>query len=432
MIKNLLPKSLLGRSLLIIVAPLILLQIITTFIFFDRHWQTMSKRLSGLLAGEIAIIIDAVKSQEQQEREKTFLLVEGKTGMKVKFLKNETIKQKINKGMLERSLAKAIKERVRMPYYIDGDTYEELVEIQIQLEGGVISFLTNKKMLFSSTTYIFILWMFGSSLLLFAIATIFMRNQIRPIRRLAIAANNFGKGKNITNFSSGGAIEVRLASAAFQNMKTRIQRQMKQRTEMLAGVSHDLNTILTRMKLEIELMKENDSDKNNLSSDIFEMKKMIDGYLSFARGEGSERTVVKNLDAFLRSIVPDLKKENVRISLETNTNLKISLRENNFKRCINNILNNSFRYAKNIEIRSKETAGGIEITIDDDGIGIPKESRGDVFKPFFRLDSSRNLDKGSVGLGLSIARDIINSHGGEIYLKDSNLGGLRVLISLPI
>ena len=159
---------------------------------------------------------------------------------------------------------------------------------------------------------------------------------------------------------------------------------------------------------------------------------MIDGYLSFARGEGSERTVVKNLDDFLRSIVSNLKKENVRISLETNTNLKISLRENNFKRCINNILNNSFRYAKNIEIRSKETAGGIEITIDDDGIGIPKESRDDVFKPFFRLDSSRNLDKGSVGLGLSIARDIINSHGGEIYLKDSNLGGLRVLISLPI
>ena len=432
MIKNLLPKSLLGRSLLIIVAPLILLQIITTFIFFDRHWQTMSKRLSGSLAGEIAIIIDTVKNQEQQEREEIFLLVEGKTGMKVKFLKNEIIKQKINKGMLERSLAKAIKERVGMPYYIDGDTYEELVEIQIQLEDGVISFLTNKKMLFSSTTYIFILWMFGSSLLLFAIATIFMRNQIRPIRRLAIAANNFGKGKNITNFSSGGAREVRLASAAFQNMKTRIQRQMKQRTEMLAGVSHDLNTILTRMKLEIELMKENDSDKNNLSSDIFEMKKMIDGYLSFARGEGSERTVVKNLDDFLRSIVSNLKKENVRISLETNTNLKISLRENNFKRCINNILNNSFRYAKNIDIRSKETAGGIEITIDDDGIGIPKESRDDVFKPFFRLDSSRNLDKGSVGLGLSIARDIINSHGGEIYLKDSNLGGLRVLISLPI
>ena len=215
-----------------------------------------------------------MKSQEQQEREETFLLVEGKTGMKVKFLKNEIIKQKINKGMLERSLAKAIKERVGMPYYIDGDTYEELVEIQIQLEDGVISFLTNKKMLFSSTTYIFILWMFGSSLLLFAIATIFMRNQIRPIRRLAIAANNFGKGKNITNFSSGGAREVRLASAAFQNMKTRIQRQMKQRTEMLAGVSHDLNTILTRMKLEIELMKENDPDKNNLSSDIFEMKKM--------------------------------------------------------------------------------------------------------------------------------------------------------------
>jgi len=432
MIKNLLPKSLLGRSLLIIVAPLILLQIIATFIFFDRHWQTISKRLSESLAGEIAIIIDTIKNQKQQQRERIFSLVEGKTGMKLEFSENEVLKEKIDKGMLERALAKAIKERVGMPYHIDGNTYEDFVEIKIQLEDGVINFLANKKMLFSSTTYIFILWMFGVSLLLFAIATIFMRNQIRPIRRLAIAANNFGKGKHITNFSSGGAREVRLASAAFQNMKTRIQRQMKQRTEMLAGVSHDLNTMLTRMKLEIELMKDSNPDRTNLSSDIFEMKKMIDGYLSFARGEGSEKTVIKNLDDFLKEIVSNLKKEKVKITLKTNTDLKISLRANNFRRCISNILNNSLRYAKNIEIESKEVTNSVEITIDDDGVGIPKESRDDVFKPFFRLDSSRNLDKGSVGLGLSIARDIINSHGGEIYLKDSHLGGIKVLISLPI
>ena len=190
MIKKFLPKSLLGRSLLIIVAPLILLQIITTFIFFDRHWQTISKRLSETLAGEIAIIIDAIQNKEQQQRNHVFTLVEGKTGMKVLFLENQKIQEKADKGMLERALSKAIKERVKMPYYIDGNSHEEFVEIRIQLGDDVITFLTNKKMLFSSTTYIFILWMFGSSLLLFAIATIFMRNQIRPIRRLAIAANN--------------------------------------------------------------------------------------------------------------------------------------------------------------------------------------------------------------------------------------------------
>ena len=432
MIKKFLPKSLLGRSLLIIVAPLILLQIITTFIFFDRHWQTISKRLSETLAGEIAIIIDAIQNKEQQQRNHVFTLVEGKTGMKVLFLENQKIQEKADKGMLERALSKAIKERVKMPYYIDGNSHEEFVEIRIQLGDDVITFLTNNKMLFSSTTYIFILWMFGSSLLLFAIATIFMRNQIRPIRRLAIAANNFGKGKNVTNFSSGGAKEVRLASTSFHNMKTRIQRQMKQRTEMLAGVSHDLNTVLTRMKLEVELMKNNKSDRANLSNDIFEMKKMIDGYLAFAKGEESERAITKNLDNVLKEIVSNLRKEKARITLKTNTNLKISLRINSFKRCIDNIINNAFRYAKNIKIESKKIDGNAIISIDDDGVGIPKGSRDDVFKPFFRLDTARNLNKGSVGLGLSIARDIINSHGGEISLEDSNLGGLRVLISLPI
>jgi two-component system osmolarity sensor histidine kinase EnvZ len=291
--------------------------------------------------------------------------------------------------------------------------------------------VVDRERLFSSTTYIFVMWMVGTSLLLFAIATIFMRNQVRPLRRLATAVDNFGKGRADSDFKPEGATEIRQAAAAFNLMRERIQRTINQRTEMLAGISHDLRTPLTRMKLQLAMVGDSPAIAD-LQSDVEEMEKMVEEYLAFARGESAEQVATTNMSAILHDIVNGARISDTPITLETKDRIFIPLKPNGFKRAITNLVNNGILYGGNVVIVVTEINGAIQITVDDDGPGIPVEEREEVFKPFYRLDSARSPDTGGSGLGLTIARDVIRAHGGELSIEDSTLGGARIRIRLPI
>tara|TARA_B100001971_G_scaffold26192_1_gene20610 strand:- start:399 stop:1712 length:1314 start_codon:yes stop_codon:yes gene_type:complete len=435
MIKHFLPRTLLGRSILIVVVPLIMLQVVTTFIFFNRHWETISLLLSRSFSGNISMVIDTMnRFSEVEDREWIFMVSPGNLGLELSFeegaiLSEETAKK--SDGLIEEMLKQGMDERVRRPFRIDNENFGDKVQVKIQLPEGVLNVLGKRKLLFSSTTYILILWMIGTSLILLAVAIIFMRNQVRPIRRLAAAADNFGKGRDVPYFKPEGAAEVRRAAAAFKLMQARIQRQISQRTEMLAGVSHDLGTVLTRMKLELAMLGDS-SEAKALATDVAEMEHMIEGYLAFARGEGKENAEPVKVDRMLAEVADNARRNGAEIELEADTGMTITLRPNAFRRCFGNLLGNAARHAQHIRLAAQRRDHQLEITVDDDGPGIPEDRREDVFKAFFRLDEARNLDSGGVGLGLSISRDIVHAHGGEISLETSPLGGLRVGVLLPV
>ena len=435
MIKHFLPRTLLGRSILIVVVPLIMLQVVTTFIFFNRHWETISLLLSRSFSGNISMVIDTMnRFSEVEDREWIFMVSPGNLGLELSFeegaiLSEETAKK--SDGLIEEMLEQGMDERVRRPFRIDNENFGDKVQVKIQLPEGVLNVLGKRKLLFSSTTYILILWMIGTSLILLAVAIIFMRNQVRPIRRLAAAADNFGKGRDVPYFKPEGAAEVRRAAAAFKLMQARIQRQISQRTEMLAGVSHDLGTVLTRMKLELAMLGDS-SEAKSLAADVAEMEHMIEGYLAFARGEGKENAEPVKVDRMLAEVADNARRNGAEIELEADTGMTITLRPNAFRRCFGNLLGNAARHAQHIRLAAQRRDHQLEITVDDDGPGIPEDRREDVFKAFFRLDEARNLDSGGVGLGLSISRDIVHAHGGEISLETSPLGGLRVGVLLPV
>ena len=435
MIKHFLPRTLLGRSILIVVVPLIMLQVVTTFIFFNRHWETISLLLSRSFSGNISMVIDTMnRFSEVEDREWIFMVSPGNLGLELSFeegaiLSEETVKK--SDGLIEEMLEQGMDERVRRPFRIDNANFGDKVQVKIQLPEGVLNVLGKRKLLFSSTTYILILWMIGTSLILLAVAIIFMRNQVRPIRRLAAAADNFGKGRDVPYFKPEGAAEVRRAAAAFKLMQARIQRQISQRTEMLAGVSHDLGTVLTRMKLELAMLGDS-SEAKALATDVAEMEHMIEGYLAFARGEGKENAEPVKVDRMLAEVADNARRNGAEIELEADTGMTITLRPNAFRRCFGNLLGNAARHAQHIRLAAQRRDHQLEITVDDDGPGIPEDRREDVFKAFFRLDEARNLDSGGVGLGLSISRDIVHAHGGEISLETSPLGGLRVGVLLPV
>ena len=435
MIKHFLPRTLLGRSILIVVVPLIMLQVVTTFIFFNRHWETISLLLSRSFSGNISMVIDTMnRFSEVEDREWIFMVSPGNLGLELSFeegaiLSEETVKK--SDGLIEEMLEQGMDERVRRPFRIDNENFGDKVQVKIQLPEGVLNVLGKRKLLFSSTTYILILWMIGTSLILLAVAIIFMRNQVRPIRRLAAAADNFGKGRDVPYFKPEGAAEVRRAAAAFKLMQARIQRQISQRTEMLAGVSHDLGTVLTRMKLELAMLGDS-SEAKALATDVAEMEHMIEGYLAFARGDGKENAEPVKVDRMLAEVADNARRNGAEIELEADTGMTITLRPNAFRRCFGNLLGNAARHAQHIRLAAQRRDHQLEITVDDDGPGIPEDRREDVFKAFFRLDEARNLDSGGVGLGLSISRDIVHAHGGEISLETSPLGGLRVGVLLPV
>jgi len=434
-LKALLPRTLFGRSLLIIATPVVLAQAIATFVFYDRHWDAMTRRLAAGVAGEIAMVIEQIEHQPSAaERTRLLELTARTMDLYITWLPGETLPvvEQEPSGTLEVTLAKALDHRVGRPWRLDTTVATDWIEIRVQLAEGVLSVMSPVRRLFSITSYLFIMWMVGSSLVLFTIAIVFMRNQIRPIRRLAVAADAFGKGRDVRHFKPEGAAEVRQAAHAFLLMRERIQRQISQRTEMLAGVSHDLRTPLTRMKLELEMMPPCDSVAE-LKADVADMESMVEGYLAFARGEGAETPEPVDLTALIQSCAANARREGGDIQLADGMPpVVLPLRPNAFKRCLANLVANARRYGRHVWITVQRDATAVEILIDDDGPGIPPDRREEVFRPFTRLDPSRNPATGGVGLGLTIARDVARRHGGDVVLDDSPRGGLRAIVRLPI
>jgi len=420
--------------LLIIVTPLIILQLISGLIFYESHWHKISLRLARNLAGDISAVVRLVRQyQDEGNRRWVFDLASSSMGMNVKFSKDEILPnvQPVAENKMEVTLIKAMREGVGLPFMIDTVTIDRHVAIDVQLPDGVLKVVVNRKRLFSSTTYVFVLWMVGISLILFGVAMIFMRNQVKPIRRLAEAADEFGKGRDAPEFKPEGAKEVRQAASAFIAMQERIRRQISQRTEMLAGVSHDLRTPLTRMKLQLEMAGGNE-ELDELKGDISEMEHMLEEYLAFARGEGGEETKLINLNSFLEGTASQARRKGAIIDLHIESDMSVSLKPNVFRRSLTNLLENATRFAQHVSVRAGQREDVVEIIIDDDGPGIPEDKREDVFKPFFRVEGSRNPETGGVGLGLTIARDVVRGHGGDIVLEDSPKGGLRARIRLPL
>jgi two-component system osmolarity sensor histidine kinase EnvZ len=434
-LERLMPQSLLGRSIIIIVTPIVLLQAVSAWVFYTSHWDTVTRRMAGSVAGDIASIIRLMPRPIDPSRAtELFAVADEIMDIKFTFKPGEILPNDptvTRQNLVDHALKNALASSLRRPFLIDSRSLKNFVQIHVQLADGVLRAVVRRRRLFSSTTYVFLLWMIGTSLALLTFATIFMRNQVRPIRQLAKAADDFGRGRDVRDFRPSGAAEVELAGHAFNLMRDRIRRQISQRTEMLAGVSHDLRTPLTRMKLQLALMGDN-PETIDLKKDLDEMERMIGGYLAFARGEGTEKVIDADLVEAVTDAVNDARREGANIALSVpDRRLKLPLRRNAFRRALTNVIGNARRYASKIEVSVRPRGNGIDVIVDDDGPGIPVGRREDVFRPFFRLEVSRNPETGGTGLGLVIARDAMRSHGGDITLHDSPLGGLRAILRLP-
>jgi len=434
-LKPLLPRSLFGRAVFIIVLPLVLVKAVAIFVFYDRVWETVTRRLTQAVAGEISLTIDAwQRAPDADGRAAALAASAARLGLASEFRIATRIDQPMTEdggGILERRLVDAMRERVGRPFALDVWSHPRNVEVEVEVDDGVMAISFPRERVFTTTAYVMILWMVGSSILFFAIAFLFMRNQVKPIRQLAEASEAFGKGRDVEDYRPSGASEVRQAGAAFVVMRERLRRFMLQRTEMLAGISHDLRTPLTRMKLELALLDESPSVAG-LRADVIDMERMVESYLAFVRGDGEEQAVPTDLGRILADLVSGEQREGHPVRLVTEGDLVVPLRPQAITRSIRNLLANATRHGARIELRAKRRERSVKILIDDDGPGIPSGSREDVFKPFFRLDSSRNPTTGGVGLGLTIARDVVRAHGGDIWLEDSPLGGLRARIKLPV
>ncbi len=433
-VKRIMPRGLLGRSLLIIVLPLILVQLVATVVFYERHWGTVTRRLAQDLTGDVVTIVEFMRAYPgQANRAWIFDLVDDSMGLSITFTEGEVLPNiplQSGNTLFEDDLFSVLQSQLQRPFSIDA-TLERWVEIRVQVQDGVLHIFAPTKRLASSTTYIFILWMLGTALLVSSIAIVFMRNQVKSVRRLAAAADALGKGHDVPYLKPEGAAEVRLAAIAFARMRDRIKSMLGHRTEMLAGVSHDLRTPLTRMKLQLAMVGQTDGVEN-LKTDLDEMGRMIEGYLAFARGEGGEAPVKVDLSRLLDEVVGGFKRQNFNIDLHIEGDMSLLLRPDAIRRCLNNLVGNSVRYAGQVWVRAGLREDGVEILIDDNGPGIPAEMRDEVFRPFYRIEGSRNQRTGGVGLGLTIARDIVRGHGGDIKLEDNPSGGLRVRITLPL
>lgn len=432
--RKLLPRTLFFRTMMLIFVPLIVVQIVSVVVFFDGSWSRMGRRLSDNLVENIKVIISL--KDEGMSVAKIKNTVAHDMGIEFNFYEGKSIssfsrRMKLNPmvvGYLKESMQNVFVDNKWMISLDDKGKGNNLI-VLVEKENGVYEFLCAKKKIFSSSIFMFVVWMVATSVFLFLVSVLFLRIQVRSIAELAQTAENFGKGID-DNFKPYGSSEVRKAGVAFIEMKRRIIRQIAERTQMLAGISHDLRTPLTRLKLMVTMM-DNNPDKKDFLADIDEMEKMLNGYLSFVKGQGDEVSIEVDVDALVGEIVA--RSLNKNIKFETSNDEKIIVaKEQALKRAITNVVANASRYGKKIKVTVKKYDRKIVICVDDNGPGIPKEKREDAFKAFYRLEESRNKETGGIGLGLSITKDIITAHGGKISLGDSRLGGLQVVIELPL
>ena len=424
--KDILPKGLYSRSLLIIIVPVVVLQGILTFVFLDRHWQLVTRKLSSAVASEIATFVDVAPSlglNKVVELSKKFYDAE------VNYIPNQKLINNIPKpiNLVENTLSKELSKIMTDNFWVDAHTYEKRVIVQIEKEGGIYEFTIPRRNVYATNSHIFLVWMVISSLLLVSVAVIFMRQQIKPIEKLSKAAQQFGLGKKMENFKPSGATEVRRAAEAYLKMQERIERFIEQRTLMLAGVSHDLRTPLTRLKLQLEMLSD---DKTNIEllSDVNEMQKMLENYLDFAEDVTREKAIKTDLKQMIKEIINSESIENkvIEFNVKNDKPIFFECRAIAMKRCITNLLNNACSYGDDIRVALEKKKDVIDISIEDNGPGIDKTDYDKAIKPFIRLDSSRNQNIPGSGLGLSISQDITSNHGGKLMMSRSNLGGLKV------
>lgn len=433
-LRHWLPTGLYTRSLLIIILPMVLLQVVVAAVFMERHWQMVTERLSAAVTRDIAAVIELLETDpEEDDYQRVIRIAREKLDLSVYIEPKQELPEPQAQplfSILDTILADQIRQQIGKPFWIDTFGNGSLVEIRIQLADKTLRVFTRRSQAYASNTHIFLVWMGGASLVLLGISILFLRGQIRPILALAKAAESFGRGQKITAYSPRGADEVRRAGLAFILMRERIERQMEQRTAMLNGVSHDLRTILTRFKLQLALASDN-PDLEGLDKDVDDMQSMLEAYLAFARDDAEESVGTLELAPLFERISSDFQMVDKKMTYKSNGVGELNVRPNAFARLIGNLAANAQRYASTLDVVTTRAPRSVMITFDDDGPGIPEASREDVFKPFYRLDEARNLNASGTGLGLSIVRDIARSHGGDVTLDDSPLGGLRVIVKIP-
>lgn len=440
-LKRHLPSTLFARSLLIIVLPVAIMQIAVTYVFFDAHWQTVTARLSEGLAGDIAWAVESYRDDPRPEaftrlsrraEESMSLSIALQPGRKLPDRRRDPpVLFEPFFAPIDRSLERALSDRLDAPFWFDTTRYPAYVDIRVGVEGGVMRVLAPRDRAFATQGHIFVLWMTVATVLLTAVAILFIRNQVRAIERLANAAEAFGRGADVPSFKPHGAREVRRAASAFLDMRGRIQRHIEQRTALLASVSHDLRTPLTRLKLTLALAEPN-SRSAEMKRDLAEMDHMIDEYLAFACGEGGEAAEPVKLGPLIEAVSEGARQMGAQVRVSADPELTATVRPNAFKRALANLVMNAAGHGERLEVAARRLpSGGLEITVDDNGPGIPVDRHEEAFKAFGRLDESRNQNVKGVGLGLAIARDVARSHGGDITLDTSPLGGLRAVIRLP-
>jgi two-component system osmolarity sensor histidine kinase EnvZ len=430
------PQTLFARALIIIVVPMLLLQALSAWWFYSQRGDNVTNRLALILVRDLRTLI-SLRADYPDDEHKSWIVRHARSDMLFSVAFHVGTVRPFRSpeyfDIVGRELQGALDADLRRPYYIDNTVGGEQVMIEIQLtDSDVMEVLVPYVRLTFGSSLAYVLAQVGLALVLFGLAIWFMRRELVPIEHLGVAADALGKGRDVPDFAfSGGTREVRNAATAFQTMKIRLQRSLQQRTEMLAGVSHDLRTPLTRMKLSLALLSDSPETKE-LGDDVVDMERMIEGYLAFARGEGDEEPTPCDLAEILQDVASGARRDNADIVVATEGDMHVELRPVAIKRCVTNLVSNALRHGAAVELRAVRSRTLVEIVVDDDGPGIPPDKYEDVFRPFLRLDESRNVDTGGVGLGLTIARDIARSHGGDVTLARSRLGGLRVVVRIPI
>ncbi len=436
---ELVPKGLYARALIIIIAPIVLLESVVAFTFMERHWQSVTRRLSEATARDIAALIEVYEGHNiDEDYARLIEMARDKLGLSMQIQPSSelpTTQPKPFFALLDRALSSELRKHVKQPFWIDTVGQSSKVEIRVKHDYAVLRFIATRSQTYASNSHIFLAWMVGTSVVLLTVAIMFLRNQIRPILRLAEAADAFGKGRPVPDdFKPRGAREVRQAATAFIEMRERITQHVDQRTTMLAGVSHDLRTVLTRMRLQLAFLGEG-SDVAAMKTDMLDMQHMLEDYLAFAKGDGGEVAVPTNVYNLLDEVQADAQHFGAPIVFKMSRrrkNLIVPLKRMAMKRAITNLLSNAARFGDQVSLRGATERGWLRIEVDDSGPGVPPAERENVFKPFYRLDHARNQDQGNSGLGLAITRDIARGHGGDVTLAESPMGGLRAVIRLPL